>query len=172
MTFLQYCPLYPVPEHLPDNGFPSRAAPVISAVCPSQRDVSGVMALKSSDNIWVIKGDKRLCRSLNGFQLETGLKAPHVSIVGKTQPQNSDLVWALSIYLFLFLTCYFFSVIHSESKFGYEAELVRVFLFVSILCLIFFQIKGINFIFESIIGKSCTHQLCKESCYKRPDCTP
>lgn len=38
MTFLQFHPLYHIPEHLPDNGFPSHAAPVISAVCPSQGD--------------------------------------------------------------------------------------------------------------------------------------
>lgn len=66
MTFLQSHPLYHIPEHLPVNGFPSRAAPVIGEM------FSGVMALKSSGNIWVIKGDKRLCRSLNGFQWRQG----------------------------------------------------------------------------------------------------
>lgn len=70
MTFLQSPPLYHIPEFLPDNGFPSRAAPVISAL--PREMFSGVMALKSSDNIWVIKGDKRLCRSLNGFQRRGG----------------------------------------------------------------------------------------------------
>lgn len=70
MTFLQSCPLYHIPEFLPDNGFPSRAAPVISAL--PREMFSGVMELKSRDNIWVIKGDKGLCRSLNGFQWRQG----------------------------------------------------------------------------------------------------
>lgn len=79
--------------------------------------------------------------------------------------------FSLFIYLFI-LTCCFFFFIYSESKFGYEVELVRIFQFVSISCLIFSQIKGINFISERSLENSCTHQLCKESCYKCLDCTP